>query len=116
MALKITKHGKRLIILGLGSYLIFLFITLPASFLTSHILPSVQAARTVKLQSVHGNIWNGHATSARVGSFNLGKLDWQLSPWGFLAGDIDMQLQFRNEETRGSGEVTLGLEVACLYR
>jgi len=105
---KITKQGRRLIILGLTCYIIFLFITLPASFLTRYILPSVQAARTVKLQNVHGSIWNGHASNARVGSFNLGKLDWDLSGWGLLLGDVDLILNVRNEETRGNGHVSLG--------
>ena len=93
MALKITKHGKRLIILGVVCYVIFLFVTLPASFLTGYILPSIKSAQLIKLQSVHGNIWNGHATHARVDSFNLGKLDWRLSPWGLLAGDVDLNLK-----------------------
>lgn len=108
VGIKITKQGRRLIILGLVCYVIFLFVTLPASFLTKYILPSVQAARTVKLQSVHGSIWNGHASNARVGSFNLGKLDWKLSGWGLLTGDVDLKLNVRNEETRGSGHVSLG--------
>ena len=108
VAVKITKHGRRLVVLGLASYVIFLFVTLPASFLTNHILPSVQAAKPVKLSSVHGNVWNGTAANARVGSFNLGKLDWNLSAWSLLLGDIDMKLRFRNQETRGNGNVSLG--------
>jgi general secretion pathway protein N len=109
MALKLTKQGKRLIILGVVCYVVFLFITLPASFLTSYILPSMQAAQTIKLQSVGGNIWNGYAANARVGSFNLGKLNWDLSAWSLLVGDIDLNLKFQNEDTRGTGDVTLGL-------
>ena len=106
---KITKQGRRLIILGLVCYAVFLFISLPASFLTSYILPSIKSARAVKLQSVNGNIWNGHAANARVGSFNLGQLEWNLSALGLLVGDIDLNLKFRNEETRGNGYVSLGL-------
>ena len=105
---KVTKLGRRLIILGVACYVVFLFITLPASFLTGYILPSVQAARTIKLQSVHGSIWKGQAANARVGSFNLGKLGWNLSAWGLLAGDVDLNLKFHNEDTRGNGYVSLG--------
>ena len=111
---KLTKQGRRLVILGLTCYIIFLFVTLPASFLTKYILPSVQAARTVKLQSVHGSIWNGHASNARVSSFNLGKLDWNLSAWGLLVGDVDLNLKVRNEESRGSGHVSLGFGGATI--
>jgi general secretion pathway protein N len=108
MALKITKHGRRLLILGVVCYIIFLFVTLPASLLTGYILPSIESARPIKLQSVHGNIWNGHATHARVGSFSLGQLDWRLSAWGLLAGDVDLNLKFHHENTRGTGLVSLG--------
>lgn len=108
VGIKITKQGKRLIILGLSCYIVFLFISLPASFLTRYILPSVQAARSIKLQSVHGSIWNGQASNARVGAFNLGRLDWDLSAWGLFLGDVDLKLNFRNEDTRGNGKVSLG--------
>jgi len=108
VGIKITKQGRRLIILGLACYAVFLFMTVPASFLTRYILPSVESARSIKLQSVHGNIWNGHATNARVGSFDLGKLDWNLSAWGLLIGDVDLKLNFKNEDTRGNGYVSLG--------
>ena len=82
--LKITKTGRRLIYLGVAAYLVFLLHALPASFLTHYILPAMPAARSVKLQGVHGSIWQGQASDARFANFNLGKLDWHVRSWGLL--------------------------------
>ena len=109
VAIKVTKQGRRLIILGLVCYVLFLVTSVPASFLTRYILPSIESARTIKLQSVHGSVWNGNATQASVGSFSLGKLNWKLNPWGLLLGDIDLKLNFQDENARGNGNVSLGL-------
>jgi general secretion pathway protein N len=108
IGIKITQRGRRLILLGVACYIVFLFVTLPASFLTSYILPSIDSARSVKLQSVSGNVWKGHAANARVGSFNLGQLDWDLSALGLLLGDVDLEFRFRDQDTSGAGDVSLG--------
>ena len=106
--LKITKNGRRLLLVGIGAYLIFLLATLPASFLTRYILPSITPAGMIKLQSVHGSVWKGEAMDASVNRFSLGHLDWKLNGWGMLLGDIDLKLTFKNENSRGSGLLSLG--------
>ena len=108
LGLTIKKKNRRIIYLGLIAYLVFLLITLPASFLTRYILPSVDTARVVKLQSVRGSLWNGQANDTRVNVFNLGKLNWSLSAWNLLLGDINLDLNFKSEISNGNGEVTLG--------
>ena len=108
ISFKITKPVRRLIYIGIASYLVFLFVSVPASFLTRYILPSVDTKQQVKLQNVHGSIWNGAANDTRVGSFNLGRLDWKLSGWGLITGDVDLKLKFKNESSKGNGNVTLG--------
>ena len=110
MAMKITKQGRRLFLLGLASYLVFMFVSVPASFLTRYILPRVEAARSLKLQNVHGSIWNGEANDARLASFDLGKLDWELSGWGLITGNVKLKLKAKNESSHASGHVTLGFD------
>jgi general secretion pathway protein N len=112
MQFKIGKSGRQLIYIGLIAYVVFLLVTIPASFLTGYILPSVQSARGVKLSSVHGSIWKGYAVDASVNQFNLGKLDWTLNGWGLLLGDVDLKLKFKNDTGRGSGYVSLGFSGA----
>ncbi len=108
-SLKITKRGRRLIYLGLIAYIVFLFISLPASFLTRYVLPGVQLSRAITLQNVHGSVWEGEAIEARVKQFNLGRLSWQLNGWALLLGDIDLDLKFNNQKSQGSGDVSISL-------
>jgi len=106
--MKITKNGRRLLILGIGAYIVFLLASLPASFLTRYILPSLKPAGMIKLQSVHGSVWKGEAMNATVNQFSLGHLDWKLNGWGLLLGDLDLKLAFKNDNSRGSGLLSLG--------
>lgn len=108
MQFKIGKEGRRLIYIGVITYVIFLFVSVPASFLTGYILPSIQSAQAVKLNSVHGSIWEGYAVDASINQFKLGRLDWVLNGWGMLLGDIDLKLKFKNDTARGSGYVSMG--------
>lgn len=107
--LRITKNGRRLIYLGLGAYLVFLLHAIPASFLTRYILPAIPAARMVKLQGVHGSIWNGQAAEARFSNFSLGKLDWNVRSWGLLLGKLKLHLKFSDDSMQGTAYVALGL-------
>jgi len=107
--LRITRTGRRFIYLGIGAYLIFLLHALPASFLTRFILPSIPAARDVKLQGVRGSIWQGHAAKARYASFNLGKLNWHVRSWGLLLGKLKLHLKFNDDSMHGAAYVDLGM-------
>ncbi len=108
ISLKLSKKNRRLVYVGLGFYLAFLLITLPASFLTRYILPSVDPAGVVKLQSVRGSLWSGQANDTRIGKFYLGALDWDLSSLGLLLGNINLDVEFKSDIANGLGEVSLG--------
>lgn len=107
--LTITQNGRRLIYLGVLTYLVFLFHSLPASFLTRYILPSVQAARGLSLQGVRGSVWQGQAADARIVNFSLGKLQWDLHGWGLLLGKLRLHLKFSEDNAKGTGLVNVGL-------
>ncbi len=107
--LKLSKKNRQLIYVGLACYLVFLLITLPASFLTRYILPSVDSTGMVKLQSVRGSLWEGQANNTRIGQFNLGVLNWDLSSWGLLLGNINLDVNFKSELANGVGDLSLGL-------
>lgn len=107
--LQITKAGRRYIYLGIAAYLIFLLHALPASFLPRYILPSISAARAVKLQGVRGSIWQGQAMEARYANFSLGKLDWRIRSWGLLLGKLKLHLKTNNDDMHSAAYVDLGL-------
>lgn len=62
-----------LVALGIGAYLVFAIVTLPASVVLSRFAPpSVRAA------GVSGTLWKGSAQVLQVGSSNLGGVQWDM--------------------------------------
>jgi len=108
ISIKPSKKNRQLVYVGLISFLIFLVVTLPASFLTRYILPSVDTAGVVKLKSVHGSLWVGQANNARIGKFYLGMLKWDLSSLSLLFGNINLDIDFKSDIASGAGDLSLG--------
>lgn len=107
--LRITKNGRRLIYVGIAAYLLFLIHALPAALLTRYILPKTDVAREVHLQGMHGSIWQGEATDARLANFDLGKLQWNVHSWGLLLGKLKMHLKFGQDSVHGNANVSVGI-------
>ena len=112
MRISITRQGKRLIYIGIACYLVFLFYTIPASFLTRYIVPSIPAAQAIELTGVSGTIWAGQAINANLNRFNLGKFQWDLSGWRLLLGSVALDMNFTGPLMQGSGNVSVGLQGA----
>ena len=108
ISLKLSKKNRRLVYVGLISYLLFLLVTLPASFVTRYILPSIDSAGVVKLKSVRGSLWTGQANNTHIGKFYLGALKWNLSSMGLLLGNINIDVDFKSDIASGNGDVSLG--------
>ena len=108
ISLKIKKKTRRIIYVGLIAYVVFLLVSLPASFLTRYVLPAVDKSNSMSLQSVRGTLWNGHANNTRVAMFDLGTLKWNLSAWSILLGDVALDVNFKSEQAKGSGDVAVG--------
>lgn len=106
---RITKNGRRLIYLGVASYLVFLLHALPASILTRYVLPRFDKSHTVRLEGVHGSIWQGSAVDANIENIDLGKLEWNLHSWGLLLGKLKLRLNFGQNEIEGNGNVSVGM-------
>lgn len=107
--LRITKNGRRLLYVGIASYLLFLVHALPASLLTRYILPSLSVSRVIHLQGVSGSIWQGQAADAKVSHFNLGKLRWDVHSWGLLLGKLKLSLVFGQGDVQGNAYLSAGI-------
>lgn len=110
--LRITRNGRRLIYLGIAAYLVFLLHALPAGFLVRYIMPRIDSSHSVRLDGVHGSVWQGSAVDANVANFDLGKLKWNLHSWGFLLGKLKLQLNFGQDDVQGNANVSVGLSGA----
>lgn len=103
------KKLRRYIVLGVLSYILFVFISTPASVLVHQVFTKMNATQSVRLQNVHGSLWRGEALDARYGRVNLGKLDWDMNVLGVLLGNLDLDVRFGQQTTQGRGNIALGV-------
>lgn len=80
------------VVLGLGVYLVFLVIKLPAS----QVLSRLTLPPDVNLQGVSGTIWQGQAISAHMGGLPVQNLRWSLNFLPLLIGQISADVQAGN--------------------
>lgn len=60
----------------------------------------------VRVVGVSGTVWNGAASRIIVRGQTLGRLEWQLSPWGLLRGQPQARLAIDGTGLKISGEVS----------
>src|SRR5262245_30208174 len=65
--------------LGLGAYIVFALVTLPAQLITDRL-----ARQGVSMIGVQGTVWSGRAEAVQVANLNLGMLRWSLRPLALL--------------------------------
>ncbi|MFK7886192.1 MAG: type II secretion system protein N [Gammaproteobacteria bacterium] len=72
---------RRLIILGVVLYALFIARQFPADVVAGWVLPD-----TVKVYGIRGSIWNGSADAVDPGAADivLGDTQWTISPWWLL--------------------------------
>src|SRR5690349_4421657 len=62
-----------LIGLGLGAFVLFALVTLPASVVLSRV-----NSPDVNIGGVSGSIWNGRAQAVQIGGSTIGSIEWKL--------------------------------------
>lgn len=90
-------------------YLFFLIVYLPASQLSGRIsLPKGSF-----VQQLSGTIWQGRASQLQVNGIPIQGLDWQLSFWSLLTGDLSLRVKAGNsrdsEEVSFNGDISLSI-------
>lgn len=70
-------------------YLIFLVIKLPAV----QVLAKIPLPKGVNVNGISGTIWNGHAQRAQVNGLPISDVDWTLSFFPLLLGEISADIK-----------------------
>lgn len=84
-------------------YLTFLIANLPASIVLSNItLPN-----NVVLTAVSGTIWSGRAQRINVTSIDIGTVDWKLSPFSLIFGELSADISIVNDKQYLTTEINL---------
>lgn len=102
-----NRNTLMALLLGLCTYVVFLIAKLPAEQLVARVtLPA-----GLKVQHVSGTLWQGQIEQMSIQGIPIRRLEWQLSPWGLLAGKAVLQLHGGNmrnpEELSLSGQLSL---------
>lgn len=109
LSLQVNKRKLRnYLIFGVGCYLLFLMINIPAGIFVRYILGQINVTKSLRILQPRGSIWTGEAADAYYGRMHLGKLNWSLSGLGLLAGNADMHLKINGQGTQGNGDVAFG--------
>jgi general secretion pathway protein N len=77
-----------LIALGVGAFIIFAVVTLPATVVTSWLDSS-----SVYAGGVSGTIWNGRAQVLQIQGVNVGGVEWKLHPLALLKAHINADVK-----------------------
>lgn len=95
------------IALGLGSYLLFLLLNLPAQ----HALgwAGKGGALPLSVAGVSGTVWSGEAENASYQRIPLGQIKWRFKPLSLLGGRIGYTVTLKDAGQQLSGIVKAGM-------
>ena len=86
------KSALKWISLCLVVYFVFLIVNLPAV----QVLSKIQLGKGVSVSGISGTIWNGHAQRAQINGLPVSDVNWTLSFFPLLLGEISAQLKAGN--------------------
>lgn len=96
------KKLSWLIALGVGAYLLFAIVTLPASVLLGQLQPA-----GITAAGVEGTAWNGSAQVMRLQGANLGSVEWDLHALALFALKIQADVRITRPEGFAQSQVSL---------
>ncbi len=88
------KKWLRLLLLGIGSYLLFLVVTFPAAYAYKAISGRLNG---VSLSGIEGTLWSGSARHLQAGKIQLQEIHWQVRFWPLLMGRAELALDSRDK-------------------
>lgn len=100
----IKSLRSRLLLAGLGLYLLFLLITLPATVLTAQL-----ARHGITAVSTSGSVWRGQVAGLRVGVLNMGNAEWDIRWLSLFAGKLAADVKLTQANGFAQGRIGLGL-------
>ncbi len=100
-----AKKSRKIWVVSVLAYIVFLLVMFPINIAYQLIAPK---NLPVKVVAVSGTLWNGevivkHPMSGQV------QLDWQLSAFDLLLGQISSDLKVKSSQLEGQGHVSIGL-------
>jgi general secretion pathway protein N len=95
------KRVWPLVALGIGAFIVFALVTLPASVVLSRI-----DSPAVSFSGISGTLWNGRAQALRVGGLHAGSVEWDLHVLPLFTGSLSTDVKITRTDGFAQGEVT----------
>ncbi|HET8706889.1 MAG TPA: type II secretion system protein N [Pseudomonadales bacterium] len=105
-------NAKRLSILGILAFLLFLLAEFPAALVWSALERVAGGNLPVRISNVGGSIWSGHLSLSASGQELLPgsyQLAWQLKPWYVLLGKLRTDINLKGQFVSLEGGLGAGL-------
>jgi general secretion pathway protein N len=96
------KKTWPLVALGIGAFLLFALVTLPASAVLSFFHPP-----GVTLSGVSGTVWKGRAQAVRSGNLHLGSVEWNLDVLALLTGKLGADVKVTRSDGFARGSIAM---------
>ena len=99
---------KKLLLVGLAGYFVFLLVRLPAAWVVQRAV-SVLPPKTIELSETKGTVWSG-STTLKVEVLNNELLDvvWTIQPASLVLGTVSLNVRLIGAGTNLAGHVDLG--------
>jgi general secretion pathway protein N len=98
------KNIWSLIALGIGAFVLFALVTLPADIVTSRFKPA-----GITLTGVSGTLWNGRAQAVRgTGDAHLGSVEWKLNILSLFKGSLGADVKIARTDGFAQASITTG--------
>jgi general secretion pathway protein N len=91
-----------LVALGIGAFLLFALITVPADTVLAYFRPP-----GVTLNGVSGTLWNGRAQAVRSGSLHLGGVEWKLDILALFTGKLGADVKVTRSDGFAQGLIAM---------
>ncbi|HKS59113.1 MAG TPA: type II secretion system protein N [Steroidobacteraceae bacterium] len=93
---------KKVIALGIGAFLLFALVTLPAATVLSFYHPP-----GVTLAGVSGTIWKGRAQAVRSGNMHVGSVEWNLNVLALFTGKLGADVKVTRSDGFAEGSIAV---------
>jgi general secretion pathway protein N len=94
------KRVWPLVALGIGAFIVFALVTLPADVVLSRI-----TSPAASFSGVSGTLWNGRAQALRVGGMHAGSVEWDLHVLPLFTGQLSADVKVTRTDGFAQGEV-----------
>jgi general secretion pathway protein N len=91
-----------LVALGIGAFLLFALVTLPARVVLSLFDPP-----GVSVSGVSGTIWNGRAQAVRAGNTHVGSVEWKLNILTLFTGKLGADVKVTRSDGFAQASVAM---------